>query len=85
MLSLPGILFINLDVDLFLWVLIIVRFGEENWTGDKWLLWYFAIKGDVLLTTDKNEWTFGVVEILDLGEFFELVPLEVALWFKIFE
>jgi hypothetical protein len=42
------------------------------------LLWYFAIKGEVLLAEDKKELIFGVVETLDLGEFFELVPLEVA-------
>ena len=43
------------------------------------MLWYLAIKGDVLLAIDKNELTLGVEILVDLGEVLILFPLDVAL------
>lgn len=58
-------------------------YGDSNWRGDVWLLLSF-IKGDLLLTIDKNELEAGLFW-LDLGGLLILLPLNTALCWRILE
>lgn len=58
-------------------------YGDSNWRGDVWLL-LSLIKGDLLLTIDKNELEAGLFW-LDLGGLLILLPLNTALCWRILE
>ena len=58
-------------------------YGDSNWRGDVWLL-LSLIKGDLLLTIDKNELATGLFWF-DLGGLLILLPLNTALCWRILE
>lgn len=58
-------------------------YGDSNWRGDVWLL-LSLIKGDLLLTIDKNELEEGLFW-LDFWGLLILLPLNTALCWRILE
>lgn len=83
--STPTILcFSCFDVDFYLRVLVLVDIkGDSNWSGDVLLLWNF-IKGDRLLTIERNELEEGLMAS-DFWGLLMLLPLVMALCWRILE